>query len=152
MRRRVAGLAAGAAALALLAAACGGDEDATTVTTTVTAAGSDACSDLSRYGELPFVVVTAPLPGAAVASGFTVSGCSRTFESNVPWTLVDAFGEVLAQGATTGGGVDGPGPFETTVDYSVDERQIAELRVVEDDPDEGGRSPVSNVIPVILTP
>lgn len=152
MRRRHAGLAAGAAALALLAAACGSDDEATTVTTTVTAAGSDACADLSRYGEWPFVIVTGPLPGDEVSSGFTVTGCSRTFESNVPWTLVDGFDNVIAQGNTTGGGVDGPGAFETTVDYTVDERQIAELRVVEDDPDEGGRSPVSNVIPVILTP
>lgn len=114
----------------------------------------DVCSNADGALEASFIFVTQPRSGQRVSSGFTVRGCSRTFESNVPWRLLDASGAQLAAGSTTGGGVDGPGPFSFTVAYSVPERQIGHLEVNEDDPSggEGPREPVRNVIPLVLRP
>lgn len=101
-----------------------------------------------------FVFVSRPRSGERVSSGFTVEGCSRTFESNVPWKLLDASGTELSSGAAMGGGVDGPGPFGFTVSYSVAERQIGHLEVSDEDVS-GGESairPVRNVIPLVLRP
>ena len=71
----------------------------------------------------------------------------------MPWRLRDQDGTQLANGAAMGGGVDGPGPFTFTVNYSVASRQIGLLEVDEDDPSGGeGRPPVRNVIPVVLRP
>lgn len=102
----------------------------------------------------PFLFVSEPRSGERVSSGFTVRGCSRTFESNVPWTLLDASGAQLAAGSTTGGGVDGPGPFSFTVTYSVPERQIGHLEVSAEDASDGEATikPVRNVIPLVLRP
>ena len=105
-------------------------------------------------GGLPdasLVIVTAPAPGEEVASGFAVEGCSRTFESNVRWRLLDRAGEVLASGFTTGGGIDGPAPFAFTVGYASAERQIGSLEVFEEDASEGeGFPPPRAVVPLVL--
>ena len=70
--------------------------------------GSGACEagDLDQIGS--FVFVTAPHGGARVRSGFAVTGCSRTFESNVNWRLLDRVGAEIASGFAIGGGVYGP--------------------------------------------
>jgi hypothetical protein len=115
---------------------------------------SDACSNSDgALSDVSFIFVTAPPVGARVSSGFTARGCSRTFESNVPWRLLDASGAELASGSTLGGGVDGFGPFSFTVSYSVASRQIGHLEVLEDDPSGGeGRPPTRNVLPLVLNP
>ena len=66
--------------------------------------GSGACEagDLDQIGS--FVFVTAPHGGARVRSGFAVTGCSRTFESNVNWRLLDRVGAEIASGFAIGGG------------------------------------------------
>jgi hypothetical protein len=100
-----------------------------------------------------FVIVGSPDAGDRVVSGFSVSGCSRTFESNVVWRLIARDGSTLASGNTTGGGVDGFEPFSATVGYSVTERQIGHLEVFEEDVSDGeGHPPGRNVIPLVLNP
>lgn len=100
-----------------------------------------------------FIFVARPSSGMRVQAGFTVEGCSRTFESNVPWRLVDRDGNELASGATTGGGVDGFGSFSFAVSFNVAAQQIGHLEVIEEDPSDGeGFPPVRNVIPLVLNP
>jgi hypothetical protein len=134
-----------AVAAALLAGAgCGGGSSK----------GSDACEDPDALSDFAFIFVTTPASGEEVSSGFEVEGCSATFESNVPWKLMDASGVELASGAAMGGGVDGPREFSFTVTYTVSERQIGLLDVSEEDVSggEGTRKPVRNAIPLVLTP
>jgi hypothetical protein len=100
-----------------------------------------------------FVFVGSPAAGERVSPGFAVRGASRTFESTVNWRLLAADGRELATGHTTGGGVDGPGPFSFEVAYQVTERQIGHLEVFETDASDGeGRPPGRNVIPLVLQP
>lgn len=100
-----------------------------------------------------FVFVTAPTSGSRVSSGFVVSGCSRTFESNVPWRLVDRQGAELASGSALGGGVDGFASFSLTVHFTVASRQIGHLEIGDEDVSGGeGFPPVRNVIPLVLKP
>ena len=99
----------------------------------------------------PFVMVTAPAAGAKVKSGFAVSGCSRTFESTVVWTLTVRGGKELSKGTARGGGVDGSGPLSFTVAARVARPTLAYLEVIE--PSASGGAPASRVIvPVVLTP
>ena len=115
----------------------------------------DVCDNADgALTDISFIFVTSPRSGQRVSSGFTARGCSRTFESNVPWRLVDEAGAELAGGSTQGGGVDGPGPFSFSVTYSVASRQVGHLEVIEDDPSggEGTRKPTRNVIPLVLRP
>jgi hypothetical protein len=100
-----------------------------------------------------FVFVAAPASGERVSPGFAVRGASRTFESTVNWRLLAADGSELATGHTTGGGVDGHGPFSFVVAYQVTARQIGHLEVFEVDASDGeGRPPGRNVIPLVLQP
>ena len=151
MRGRVPLLVLGCG-LALLAG-CGGD-DAGPAATTAPPVAAGVCENADgALTDAGFVFVTAPVSGSRVSPGFTVTGCSVSFESNVPWELLDRDGAVLAEGAATGGGVDGPAPFTFTVAYSVPARQIGVLVVKEDDPSDGeGRPPKDNRIPVVLQP
>lgn len=99
------------------------------------------------------VIAEQPAAGDRVSSGFTVSGCSRTFENTVVWRLLARDGSVIADGFTTGGGVDGVGPFSFPVTYSVAERQIGHLEVFEEDASDGeGFPPGRTIIPVVLQP
>jgi hypothetical protein len=133
---------------------------AATLTALVTAgcdrpkAAPDVCANADgALTNASFVFVTAPHSGDRVTSGFAVRGCSRTFEANVPWRLLDAAGKSIARGATTGGG-DGPGPFNLTVGYSVAKRQIGHLEIGDEDVSDGEATikPVQNVIPLVLLP
>jgi hypothetical protein len=115
---------------------------------------ADVCNNTDgALTDKSFIIVSTPTSGTRVQSGFTAKGCSRTFESNVPWRLVDRDGNQLATGATTGGGVDGSGPFSFAVSFNVATQQIGHLEVIEDDPSDGdGFPPVRNVIPLVLNP
>ncbi len=107
------------------------------------------CADVPK--DEPFVMVTAPAAGAKVKGGFAVTGCSRTFESTVVWTLTVRGGKELAKGTAKGGGVDGPGPLSFTVAAKVTRPTLAYLEVIE--PSASGGPPASRVIvPVIVSP
>lgn len=119
------------------------------------ALGTGVCSavdvDLSTIGA--FVFVELPTSGSVVSSGFTVTGCSRTFESTVNWRLLARDGSELASGFTQGGGVDGPDTFSFVVAYTVIEQQVGNLEVFEVDASGGeGPPPPMNVIPLVLRP
>lgn len=121
---------------------------------TTEAPSGDACADLAPEAfDASFVFVTNVTSGAHLDSGDSVEGCSRTFESHVPWHLVDRKGNMIAESFAMGGGVDGPAPFEFTVEYEVDEAQVGHLFVGGDDPSGGeGFPPSLNQIPVVLLP
>lgn len=125
-----------------------------TETATPTEVAGDACANLHPDAvDASFVFVVGVVSGDELASGATVEGCSRTFESNVTWHLVDRDGNTIDEGFTMGGGVDGAAPFEFDVDYTVAEAQIGHLVVDAPDPSDGeGFPPVTNSIPVVLQP
>jgi hypothetical protein len=130
--------------VAVLLAGCAG----------ATGEGSAGC-DLSdgALNDAAFVIATSPAAGARVSSGFEVSGCSRTFESNVVWRLNARDGSLLARGNATGGGVDGPGAFGFSVPFTVAERQVGSLEVFEEDASDGeGFPPGRTVLPLVLLP
>ena len=111
--------------------------------------GAFACD--STLPDAALVIVHSPESGATVSSGFGVSGCSRTHESNVVWQLLDRSGAVLAEGFTSGGGFDGPGEFSFTVEYESAERQLAHLEVFELDESDGeGFPPPRDIVPLLL--
>lgn len=115
---------------------------------------ADACdSSDGALDQAAFVIATQPVAGARVSSGFPVRGCSRTFERNVQWRLRSRDGSIAQQGFTTGGGVDGAGPFSFTVNFDVAERQIGHLEVYEEDVSDGeGFPPGRTVLPLVLQP
>ena len=115
---------------------------------------TDNCSNEDgAWDEAAFVIATGPKPGERVESGFDVTGCSRTFESNVQWKLLARDGAVLASGHTTGGGVDGPGAFSFSIPYTVTVQQLGHLEVFEEDVSDGeGFPPGRTVIPLVLKP
>lgn len=114
-----------------------------------TALAQTPCADVPK--DEPFVMVTAPAAGAKVTSGFAVTGCSRTFESTVAWTLTVRGGKELARGTAKGGGVDGAAPLSFTVSAKVDKPALAYLEVIE--PSASGKGGTARVIvPVIITP
>lgn len=111
--------------------------------------GEFTCDD--TLPDVPLVIVRSPSGGDEVESGFTASGCSRTFEANVQWRLLGRSGEVLSSGHTSGGGIDGSAPFQFSVEFAVAERQVALLEVFEEDVSEGeGFPPPRAVVPVII--
>ena len=114
----------------------------------------DACTIADgALDDAAFVIATTPTAGQRVAAPFTVGGCSRTFESTVVWRLLARDGSVLADGFTTGGGVDGPDSFSFAVSYAVDERQIGHLEVFEEDISDGeGFPPGRTIVPLVLQP
>ena len=100
-----------------------------------------------------FIVVSSPLPGERVTSPVRITGCSRTHESNVVWELRGRDGSVLGSGFTTGGGVDGPAPFEASAELFVTAEEVAELDVYMPDESEGeGFPPPRTVFQVVLAP
>lgn len=108
-------------------------------------------NDDGALDDAAFVIVTSPRAGDRVRSGFGVSGCSRTFESNVQWKLIGADGSELAGGNTQGGGVDGAGTFDFDVTYEVGERQVGHLEVMGEDASDGeGNPPGRTVLPLVL--
>ena len=115
---------------------------------------ADACAALApEAADAAFVFVTNVTAGAYLESGDTVEGCSRTFESNVPWYLVDREGNRIAESFAMGGGVDGAASFEFVVEYEVAEAQVGHLFVGGDDPSDGeGFPPGLNQIPAVLLP
>lgn len=107
------------------------------------------CADLPA--DEPFVLITAPAAGVKVKSGFAVTGCSRTFESTVAWTLTVRGGKELAKGTAQGGGVDGARPLTFSVAAKVDKPTLAYLEVIE--PSASGKGSTARVIvPVVIAP
>jgi len=113
--------------------------------------GADAFMCDDSLPDAALVIVSSPAGGEEVANGFTVRGCSRTFESNVQWRLLGRTGEELASGFAMGGGVDGPAPFVFEVEYEAAERQLAHLEVFEEDVSGGeGFPPPRAVVPLVI--
>jgi hypothetical protein len=112
--------------------------------------GTCEATNLDDIGS--FVFVTNPAIGAQVFSGFTVEGCSRTFESTVNWRLLGRDGGELASGFTMGGGVDGADRFSFIVAYAgVTGPEVGNLEVFEVDASGGaGPPPPKAVIPLVL--
>ena len=114
-------------------------------------AGNCEAANLTDIGS--FVFVTTPASGARVFNGFTVEGCSRTFESTVNWQLFDREGNELASGFTSGGGVDGPGRFSFIVTYdgALTDAEVGRLEVFEVDASGGaGFPPPKDMVPLVL--
>jgi hypothetical protein len=114
--------------------------------------GNGAC-EVGNLDDLgAFVFVTSPAPGAQLFSGFTVTGCSRTFESTVNWRLLARDGSELASGFTMGGGVDGADRFSFNVTYSNPAGvEVGSLEVFEVDASGGEGLPSPRVvIPIVL--
>ena len=176
-------LVATVAAIAVLSAACTDDDPAATPTATASSTATaaptesataaptatptesatatptevvaeDGCSNLAPEGEeSSLVFAVSPQPGTVIASGDTVIGCSRTFESHVDWSLLDRDGNELVRDFTMGGGSDGHAPFEFTVSYTVAEVQMGTLIILAPDPSDGeGFPPSEHRIPVVLVP
>jgi len=123
--------------------AADGDGDATGETFACDASLPDAA----------IVIVRVPRSGEGVASGFEVSGCSRTFEGGVNWRLLDRMVAAIAEWFTMGGGLDGPLPFAFTVEFNTAERQMAHREVFEEDVSNGeGFPPSRDVVPLLLEP
>lgn len=144
-----------AAVLGLAALICGVGAEPAVAMGSWTDAGpaDDNCANEDGALDAAFVIVATPRAGQRVESGFTVAGCSRTFESNVQWRLLGRNGAELARGHAQGGGVDGPGPFAFAVAYSVDTRQIGHLEVFEEDVSDGeGFPPGRTILPLVLLP
>ncbi len=115
----------------------------------ISSADAFTCDD--SLPDAALVIVSSPAGGEEVANGFTVRGCSRTFESNVQWRLLGRTGELLASGFAMGGGVDGPAPFVFAVEYEAAERQLAHLEVFEEDVAGGeGFPPPRAVVPLVI--
>ena len=107
----------------------------------------------AALAESSFVLVTSPASGQRVSSPLRLAGCSRTFESNVVWELRGRDGRLVSSGHMTGGGVDGPAGFETTVDFEVSETEVGRLEVFEEDASDGeGFPPPRTVLPIVLAP
>ena len=127
------------ASLGLAAAGCGGTHHAVA-----------ACSNTDNaLNGTAFVFVSAPVIGARVSSGFTVTGCSKSFESTVDWELTDRDGRTLAKGVTQGGGLR-PGPFHFTVRYTLVTAELGELDVATPRVTDEGFPPLTNVVPLVL--
>lgn len=137
--------------LVLLTAACSGDGGGAPDQATGPAVSVCDNSDGGLDGAAVFV--TTPVSGARVSTGFSVEGCSRTFESTVNWALYDRTGTKLADGFTSGGGVDGPASLQFEVAYSVDALQLGRLEVFQPDVSGGeGFPPPRDVVPLVLLP
>jgi Immunoglobulin-like domain of bacterial spore germination len=144
-RRRMTGwrtvantLAATLATVTFVATACG-------------TGGDDVCANSGELSGFGFTFVDGPRSGERVSSGFKVSGCSSTFESNLNWRLRGRDGMTLASGVAQGGGLE-PSSFEFTVDYQIDARQIGELEVYEPRVTTEGFPPSKDIVPLVLGP
>jgi hypothetical protein len=113
-----------------------------------------ACAGIDPVlAESSFVVVKRPVPGQRVQSPLRVRGCSRTFESNVVWTLRDRTGGVVASGHAAGGGIEGPGEFAFEARHELTRAQPGHLEVAAPRvSDTEGFPPGRTVVPVVLVP
>jgi hypothetical protein len=127
------------AAVGLVAAGCG-------------AHARGVCATAAR-GLPPssFVFVERPRSGEIVPSGFTVSGCSSTYEGTVDWSLRGRDGRLLATGVAQGGSLASR-PFRFAIRYSIRLRQIGQLELDTPSVTREGFPPLRNVLPVILEP
>ena len=91
--------------------------------------------------ETPAILVTSPLAGEEVQTGFEVRGTANTFEATFQYELRDAADKVLRKNfvtATSGSGVRGT--FRFTVPYEVSSPQDGRLVVFELSAEDGSRT------------
>lgn len=106
--------------------------------------------DRSEFEDLmPPILVQSPLPGAALDRTFTASGLANVFEGTVSIEVLDASGEIVAQGFGTGA-MGEWAPFETelTVPDGTDGGVV--VRFYEQSMEDGSRLHVIEV-PAVLT-
>lgn len=99
-----------------------------------------------------FVLVVEPAAGSRIASGATVVGCSRTFESNVAWRLLAQDGRELAGGTAQGGGVDGARELRFTLRYTIERPERGHLELFAPPTTGEGFPPPATRIPLVLAP
>ncbi len=126
-----------------------------TPTPTSTSAPVDVCASLpSTADQLAFIFVSAPAPGTIVSDGFTVTGCSNSFEASYQWDVQDHDGVVIDDGfgtASCGTGCVGTFSFTVVLDSVPTTQTVISLRVFESSARDG--SPVHvNTIPLIFQP
>jgi hypothetical protein len=115
-------------------------------------AEAEACANADgALSDAAVIFVTDPPSGERVGTGFSVMGCSSTFEASVNWRLRGRDGRVLASGVTQGGSLQ-PNSFEFRVEYTVNIRQIGELEVYEPRVTSEGFPPPRDVVPLVLKP
>lgn len=101
----------------------------------------------------PAIVVESPYPGQLVTSPLTVTGFSRTFESNVVYDIaIPPRGEIVTEGFTTAAQPDVNlfGPFEFTVDFETDVDGFGAVIVFEQSARDGSQINIYEV-PVLMT-
>ncbi|UDY24832.1 Gmad2 immunoglobulin-like domain-containing protein [Nocardioides sp. Kera G14] len=126
------------AAVALMAgaglAACGTDDSTASDPETTAAASTStpAAPATSESAAAPsssapvdvtpadaLITLTAPTSGATVSGSFEAEGKANSPEANVPWSLTDGSGKVVAKGAFTAEGwMDKLYPYSGTVDLT----------------------------------
>ena len=110
----------------------------------------DACDNGDgAWNGAQFVLATEPAAGARVRPGFTVSGCSSTYDGSITWKLVGRDGTQLAAGFARGGSA-GAGRFEFKVDYVATALRLAQLEV---QAPQGSEAELARtVLPLVLLP
>ena len=83
--------------------------------------------------------IDAPMEGAELVSPVTVTGEATAFEANVPYTLFDAEGGIVSQGATLAREGQARSPWSLTLELGPGSYL---LEVREDDPSDGEGGPV----------
>ncbi|MBI3158582.1 MAG: Gmad2 immunoglobulin-like domain-containing protein [Chloroflexi bacterium] len=103
--------------------------------------------------DLEFIQLTAPGPLSRVTSPVVVTGFSLpTFEQNVVAQVTDMNGDILSlQPATLQSEMGEAGPFETTLNFNVNEEQPGRISVYYASPRDGGLVHLASV-PVTLLP
>ncbi|MCZ7525442.1 MAG: GerMN domain-containing protein [Acidimicrobiia bacterium] len=101
----------------------------------------------------PMILVESPVPGEEVTSPLSVSGIANTFEGTVNYTLTDPDGLILEEGFTTAAMEEMGqwGPFELTIDFSVDREGLGALIVYEISPRDGSQQHLME-IPLRMSP
>ena len=119
---------------------------------------SDGAGDAGRQAQIPGeMVIETPQAGAEVTSPIQLSGTvpgTWYFEGSFPLRLVDAGGEVLAEGLAESQGnwmTEAPVDFQAEISFSVEAETKATLILKEDDP--SGQQAVSQArLPLVLKP
>lgn len=87
-----------------------------------------------EHDKYAYISIDEPESGQILASPIMLTGCSRTFESNVVYQLMSYDKVLLAMGFTNGGGVDGSEEYSTEIHFDITSPTLAYLRVYEANP------------------
>lgn len=92
------------------------------------------------------ITLATPADGDVVSGSFAVEGMANSPEANVPWTLVNTAGEVVAEGAFTAEGwMDKLYPFSSSVGLTNAAPGEYTFTVAIDDPSDGEGKPADKV-------